>query len=156
MTDENLLMKLKIERIVLKDLSFEAPLGQSVFIGEWQPDIDLSLNLHSDRLGQNVWEVVITATVTAKVQAGVAYVIEVQEAGVFNVPSLKGEYLKRALQIEAPGLIFPYLREAVDAVSARGGFPPVNMLPFDFQAQFEEANQSPSSPEDETTPPATD
>jgi len=154
MTDDNILMKLKIERIVLKDLSFEAPLGQAVFIGEWQPDINLSLNLHSDRLGQNVWEVVITATVTAKVQAGVAYVIEVQQAGVFKVHSLKGEYLKKALQIEAPGLIFPYLRETVDAVAARGGFPPVNMHPFDFKAQFEEANQPSSG--DESIPPTTD
>lgn len=129
--------KFQIERIVLRDLSFETPLGHDVFTGVWKPDYQLSLDMRNRHLANDAWEVVITATVTAKVEKGIAFAIEAQVSGVFSMPDMDRETLHRALAVEAPNLIYPYLREAVDNVAARGGFPPVNLRLFDFEARYE-------------------
>ncbi|MAF84098.1 MAG: protein-export chaperone SecB [Gammaproteobacteria bacterium] len=146
MTDEQFSRKLSIERIVLRDMSFETPMGQDVFAGTWKPDCELNLQLRNVRLAEDLWEVILTATINAKVENGVAFLIEAQQAGVFKVPDLEPESLSRALAIEAPNLIYPFLRESVDNMAARGGFPPVNLQLFDFEARYaamiEKANRS--------------
>jgi len=137
MTDEEFSRNVSVVRIVLKDLSFETPMGAEVFSGEWQPDYELNLQLGNARLDADNWEVILKVTVTARVEKGVAFLIEAHEAGVFNIPGLQDEPLHRALEIEAPMLIYPYLRETVNSVAARGGFPPVNLRLFDFEARYE-------------------
>lgn len=137
MSDKQPSRKFEIERIVLKDLSFETPLGHSVFTGTWNPEFELGLDMRNVHLANDAWEIIVRATVTAKVEAGTAFVIEAEVSGVFNVPGLAREELHRMLAVEAPNLIYPYLREAVDNVAARGGFPPVNMQRFDFEAQYQ-------------------
>jgi len=138
---------LRIERIVLKDLSLETPMGQDIFTAEWQPDIKVRLDLRSQRLADGCHEVVLTATATALAEGGgTAFVIEAQQAGVFNVAGFEGEGLRRALAIDAPRLIFPYLREAVDSVATKGGFPPVGMQPPDFEAWHDGAHRPASPP----------
>ena len=136
MTDKQFSRNIEIVRIVLKDLSFETPMGQDVFTGDWQPDYSLNLQLRNTQLGDDLWEVILLATVTAKVKAGVAFLIEAHEAGVFKTQGLEGKSLSRALATEAPMLIYPYLRETVDNVAARGGFPPVSLQPYDFEARY--------------------
>ncbi|MCP4925981.1 MAG: protein-export chaperone SecB [Gammaproteobacteria bacterium] len=136
MTDEQFSRNIEIVRIVLKDLSFETPMGQDVFTGDWQPDYSLNLQLRNTQLGDDLWEVILLATVRAKVKAGVAFLIEAHEAGVFKTQGLEGKPLNRALATEAPMLIFPYLRETVDNVATKGGFPPVSLQPYDFVARY--------------------
>lgn len=137
----------RIERTVLKDLSFETPMGQDVFTREWQPTYKIRLDLNSGAIAGGLWEVVLVATVTASVESEIAYLIEAQQAGVFEAKGLaKGsEELHRLLAIEAPRLIFPYLREAVDSVTAKAGFPSIGLQQPDFEAWYADAHRSGSS-----------
>ncbi len=154
MTDEQFSRNIEVERIVLKDLSFETPMGQDVFAGEWRPDYTLQLELRQDNLGEDLWEVVLLATVTATVEAGVAFVIEAHAAGVFKTPGLVGGKSRRhALQIEAPSLIYPYLRETIDSVAIRGGFPPVSLQVYDFEARYKEIEEKLASESDTSKDP---
>lgn len=139
-----------IKRIVLKDLSFEAPMGQVVFTKDWQPDYDVRLDLRYARLADKLWEVILTATVTAKLENSIAFLIEAQKAGVFKVADLEPESLRRVLTLDAPSLIFPYLRETVDNVAVKGGFPPVGIQPPDFEASYENADPAETSSGGET------
>lgn len=149
MIDEQPARDLSVERIVLKDLSFETPMGQDVFTREWQPEYKVRLDLRRDGLAEKLWEVVLTVTVTASLESEIVFVLEVQQAGVFTVADLEPESLRRALAIEAPRLIFPYLREAVDSVVAKGGFPSVGLQLPDFEAWHQDANRPEMSSADE-------
>ncbi len=142
MTDKLSQMDLSIERIVLMDLSFETPMGQDVFIKKWQPDYKVKLQLRSRDLPDEQWEVVLTATVTASLEGSTAFLIEAQQAGVFKVVATDPEAVRRVLSVEAPKLIFPYLREAVDSIAGKGGFPSVRMQPADFEAWYEDARRA--------------
>ncbi len=142
MTDKLTQLDLSIERIVLLDLSFEAPMGQDVFTREWQPDYKIKLRLRSRDLPDEQWEVVLLATVTASLDDSVAFLIEAEQAGVFSVDATDPEAIRRVLSVEAPKLIFPYLREAVDGIAVKGGFPAVRMQSADFDAWYDSALQA--------------
>lgn len=141
MPDESASSSLRVERIVLKDLSFETPMGQGIFDKQWQPEYSVNLELHTAPIADNTWEVVLSATITARLAGEIAYLIEAQQAGVIELAPMDIEPRRRALAIEAPRLVFPYLRETVDSVTARGGFPAVGLQPPDFEAWFEGIDQ---------------
>jgi len=142
MTDKLTQLDLGIVRTVLLDLSFEAPMGQDVFTKEWQPDYKIKLQLRSRDLPDKQWEVVLLATVTASLDDNVAFLIEAEQAGVFSVDATDPEAIRRVLSVEGAKLIFPYLREAVDGIAVKGGFPAVCMQPADFEAWYESAIQA--------------
>jgi len=140
MNDDQTTEAFTLERIVLKDLSFETPLGQAVFDRPWKPDYAIRIDLTSHSLADNLWEVVVKATVTAKQDDDVAFLVEAHQAGVIAVPDMERERLREILMIEAPRMIFPYLRESVDNIAAKGGFPPPGLRPPDFAAWYRGSN----------------
>ena len=130
-----------LQRIFIKDMSFEVPLGAQVFTKQWQPQVHVDLNTKSDRVADDVYEVVLTVTITAKLGEETAFLVEVQQAGLFLVKGVEGEQLRRALMIMCPNILFPYARESIDSLAMRGSFPPLMLQPVNFEALYLQALQ---------------
>ncbi len=131
-----------MQRIYTKDLSFEAPGTPGVFKQQWQPKVSVDLNTNSSAIDDaGNFEVVLTITVTAKLEEETAFLIEVQQAGIFFVKGIEGEQLRRVLGTAAPNILFPYARETIDSVCVRGAFPPVMLAPVNFEALYQQALQ---------------
>lgn len=134
-----------LDRIYLKDLSFESPSSPQIFRNDWKPEVSIDLNTRSARLDADFFEVVLTLTVTAKTKVdgeegdGQGYIIEVQQGGVFSVRGIEGENLRALLGTFCPNTLFPYVREVIDSTVAKGGFPPLQLAPFNFDALYQQA-----------------
>lgn len=128
-----------IQRAYVKDVSFETPNGLQVLGNEWKPNLHLDLNTQVNRVGDAAFEVVLTVTVTVKNTDNVAYLCEVQQAGLFSIAMEDEGALKRALGTECPATLFPYAREFVSSLVSRGGFPQLVLVPVDFEALYDKA-----------------
>lgn len=129
-----------MQKIYTKDLSFESPVTPAVFTQQWQPKLSVDLNTRSGSIDEEGnFEVVLSITVTAKMDEETAFLIEVHQAGVFLVRGFQPEELKRILGTAAPNVLFPYAREAIDAICIKGGFPPLMLAPVNFEAVYQQA-----------------
>ena len=138
-----------MQRIYSKDVSFESPATPSVFTKQWQPKINVDLNTKSNKIDdKGNYEVVLTITITAKVDDETAFLVEIQQAGIFLVSGFNDGDLARVLGTAAPTILFPYAREAIDALCIKGGFPPVMLAPVNFDALYQQAlaQQAQNSP----------
>ena len=126
----------EIQRIYVKDLSFEAPNTPHTFNEEWKPEVQLNLETKSTRLQDDLHEVVlsITANVTSKDKP--AFLVEVYQAGIFKVSNLPSEQLHHTLGSFCPNILFPYAREAISDLVVRGGFPQLLLAPVNFDALY--------------------
>ncbi|HKJ77349.1 MAG TPA: protein-export chaperone SecB [Gammaproteobacteria bacterium] len=125
-----------IQRVYTKDLSFETPNSPAVFRESWDPEVSIDMNTRSAGLEENVFEVVLTVTVTAKVGEKTAYLVEVHQGGIFGVTGFEGEALQHLLHSYCPGILFPYAREVVSDLVSRGTFPPLTLQPVNFDALY--------------------
>lgn len=125
-----------IQRVYTKDLSFETPNSPAIFQNEWNPEIKLDLDTKSNKLADDVYEVVLSLTVTAKIGEEVAFLCEVQQAGIFSIAGLTEPQLAHSLGAYCPNILFPYAREAVSNLVSRGTFPQLNLAPVNFDALF--------------------
>jgi len=125
-----------IQRIYMKDLSFETPNSPAIFQVEWQPEVKLDLDTRSQRLDEGVFEVVLSLTVTATVGDKTAFLCEVQQAGIFTIGNVADLELAHMLGAFCPNVLFPYAREAVSNLVNRGTFPQLNLAPVNFDALF--------------------
>ena len=142
MAEQPVSVTVPVERVYLKDLSFESPNAPQVFASEWKPNVHLDINTTANRIAPTRFEVVLTATLSAKLQSddtSNALIIEVQQAGVFLIEGADGLALERILAVACPDILFPYVREAVDNVAAKGTFPPFMLAPVDFPSLYEQA-----------------
>ena len=129
-----------MQRIYNKDISFESPSTPEIFKKQWQPQVNVDLNTKSNKVDdQGNFEVVLTITITAKVEEETAFLIEVQQAGIFFIAGIEGEDLRRVLGTAAPNILFPYARESIDTICVKGGFPPVMLAPVNFDALYQQA-----------------
>jgi preprotein translocase subunit SecB len=129
-----------LERIYVRDLSFESPRAPESFREQWQPQLQLDLNTRTNGLNDERYEVVLTVTVHAKSAAGqTIMIVEVQQGGVFRIRGLGEDQLRRVLATNCPGILFPYIRETIDTLVVKGGFPPLMLAPVNFDGMFEEA-----------------
>ena len=136
--------RIQVERIYLKDLSFESPQAPDIFRGEWKPDVQLDINTRANRLDGSRFEVVLTATLSARLDTDggeprTGLIVEVQQAGVFLVEGVEGPPLQQILAMACPDILFPYVRETVDNIVVKGTFPPFMLAPVDFAALYREA-----------------
>ena len=131
--------QMRLERIYLKDASFESPAAPAVFKETWQPEISLEINTRSNKVGDEHFEVVLTVTAKAETDGKTAFIIEIQQAALFLIRGLEQAALHRTLGTLCPATLFPYVREAVDSFAVRGGFPALNLAPMNFEAAYEEA-----------------
>jgi len=127
-----------IQKIYVKDISFETPNSPAAFMEEWKPAVNLDLNTNAHSIAENTYEVVLSITATVKNNDKNAYLIEVQQAGIFNVAGFKENDLGGMLGSFCPNILFPYAREVVSDLVARGGFPQMLLAPINFDALYEQ------------------
>ena len=129
-----------LQRIYTKDVSFESPSTPGIFKQAWQPSVNVDLSTKSSRVDDDGnHEVVLTLTVTAKMGEETAFLVEVQQAGIFYVVGIDGEPLRQVLATVGPNILFPYARESIDALVVKGGFPPLMLSPVNFDALYRQA-----------------
>lgn len=128
-----------LQRLYLKDLSFESPNSPGIFQGEWKPQVNMDLNTENGKLSDNQWEVSLTLTITSKVEDKTAFLIEVQQAGVFLIDGLEPQQLAQTLGAFCPNILFPYAREVVDSLVVKGSFPALMLQPVNFDAIYADA-----------------
>ena len=132
---------LGIERIYLRDLSFESPQAPGVFASEWQPQVRIEINSRAGRLGTDRFEVVLTMTLEAKSGESTVLVVELQQAGIFRIEGMDEETRRQVLGVACPNMLFPYARETVDSLVVKGTFPPFMLAPVNFDALYAEAKK---------------
>lgn len=143
----------KIQRIYLKDVSYESPQSPAVFVGNtnWQPNVQLHLNTESAKLENDLYESVLSVTATVKLEEVTAYLIEVKQAGLFLMRGFPDERLAPMLGSFCPNLLFPFAREAIASLVQKGGFPQLLLDPVNFDALYaqhvEQARQNAPAPE---------
>jgi protein translocase subunit secB len=125
-----------IQRVFLKDVSFEAPNSPDVFQQDWAPDVNLDLDTQSRELGEGIYEVVLRLTVTVKNQESSAFLCEVQQGGIFSVTGMDAPQLAHCLGAFCPNILFPYARETISSLVVKGTFPQLNLAPVNFDALF--------------------
>jgi len=125
-----------IQKIYVKDVSFETPNSPDIFTQEWKPEINLNLNSEAKQIGENVYEVVVSITVTAKLGDQTAYLCEVQQAGIFTMGGFSEEEASPMLGAFCPNILYPYAREAISSLVRKGGFPQLELAPINFDALY--------------------
>ncbi len=125
-----------IQKVFMKDMSFETPNSPAIFTKEWKPEINLQLNSNARVIGEGVQEVVVSLTVTAKLGEETAYLAEVQQAGIFNVAGFDEAQMGHMLGAFCPNVLYPFAREAIADLVGKGGFPPIYLAPVNFDALY--------------------
>jgi len=125
-----------IHKIYLKDCSFETPNSPSIFSEDWEPEVSLELRNTAKKLTPDMHEVVLSLTVTAKLEDKTAYLVEVQQAGIFLIHGFSDDDLTAMVGSYCPNLLFPYAREAVSNFVSKGGFPSFYLAPVNFDALY--------------------
>ena len=146
---------LGIERIYLRDLSFESPRAPEVFATEWKPTVELDIRTRSRRLDDERFEVVLTLTLEARSEEHAVLVVELQQAGMFRVRGMDETMRGRALAVTCPTVLFPYARETIDTLVTKGTFPAFMLAPMNFDALFTEAKTRREGRSDESLPSRT-
>lgn len=125
-----------IQRVYVKDLSYETPNTPAVFQQQWEPELTLDLNTTSTQLEAGVYEVILTVTATVNNQKTVAFLVEVKQAGIFTIQGAPDNQLDHLLNSFCPSILFPYAREAITSQVIRGSFPQLVLAPINFDALY--------------------
>ncbi len=125
-----------IEKIYIKDLSLEIPHAPDVFLSGGQPEVEVQLHNESKPVADGLYQVVLTITVTAKSGDKTMFLVEVAQAGIFQIRNAPQSDLEPLFATACPNILFPYAREAVSDVVGRAGFPPVYLAPVNFDAIY--------------------
>jgi preprotein translocase subunit SecB len=128
-----------LQRIYIKDVSFETPQGHEIFRQAWKPRVNLEMNTRHTRIDEQNFEVVLTLSVTASQDEKTAFLAEVQQAGIFFMMGVPEAQQRQVLGTVCPGILFPYAREAIDNLVVRGSFPPLMLAPVNFDALYNQA-----------------
>lgn len=136
-----------IQKVYIKDLSFETPHSPGIFTEEWKPSVNLQMSSHAQKISETGHEVVLTVTVTVKFEDKTVYLVEVQQAGIFHISKFPEEIVKQMLGIMCPNILFPFARELISDLATRGGFPQLLLSPVNFEALYAQHQQQQASQE---------
>jgi preprotein translocase subunit SecB len=125
-----------LQKIYVKDVSFETPNSPEVFTLKWEPKVEFNLSSNAQKLQENLYEVSLTTTVTVKLGEKTAYLVEVCQAGIFAMAGFDDQELGPLIGSYCPNVLFPYAREAVSDLVTKGGFPPMLLAPINFDALY--------------------
>ena len=142
MADTDATPVFNIQRMYLKDLSLEQPNAPQSLIEQGQPAVDINLTLAAQPVQDGIYEVSVTATVTAKINDKTLFLIEAKQAGIFEIRNIPEDQMEGILGIVCPQMVYPYLRAIVSDMCTRAGFPPVLLTEVNFQAMFEASQQA--------------
>ena len=130
--------QLSLQKVYIKDASFEVPGAPQIFQEQGQPQVQLNLSQQVGTLANDIYEVVLTVTVTCKLADKTAYLAEVQQAGVFGMSGFDNVNRDAVLATYCPNVLFPYARQVVSDLIQNGGFPPFLLQPINFEALYAE------------------
>ncbi len=125
-----------IQKIYTKDMSFETPNTPQIFTEKWEPTVDFNLGSNVQTLENGLYEIALTVTITVKSEDKTAYLVEINQAGIFTLIGFSNEELSPMLGSFCPNILFPYAREAVSDLVAKGGFPQLILAPVNFDALY--------------------
>lgn len=125
-----------IEKLYVKDLSVEVPNAPEIFLEREAPQINIQLNTSGRGVGEGIYEVVLTVTVTAKVGEKNVFLVEVGQAGVFRIQNVPEDQMEPLIAVACPNILFPYAREAVSDAVSRAGFQPIVLQPVNFEGMY--------------------
>ena len=128
-----------IEKLYVRDISFESPNAPAIFNETGKPELQLSLNQKVQRLSDTAYEVLLGVTLTCTAEEKTAYVVEVQQGGVFTLSGLEPQAIDGLLSTQCPNILFPYVRNLVSELIQAGGFPPFFLQPINFDALYAES-----------------
>jgi preprotein translocase subunit SecB len=139
--------QLVLQKVYIKDASLEIPLAPQVFTRQWQPQLDVQVTSALLPLNTDQHQVLLSVTVTAKLEQDVAFLAEVQQAGIFLIKGAADDAeRRRVLSTECLTILFPFVREAVSDLVQRGGFPQLLLQPIDFAALYDEHQRKSQAP----------
>jgi len=130
-----------IEKLYVKDLSLEIPNAPQIFLERDAPQVDVQLQTEGKSLQEGIYDVVLSITVTAKIGERTVFLVEVAQAGIFQIRNVPEGDLDPILGIACPNILFPYAREVVSDAVTRAGFPPVVLNPMNFEALYQQRQQ---------------
>jgi preprotein translocase subunit SecB len=125
-----------IERIYTKDLSLENPGAPQSFQLTEPPQVEVGMRTRGEQISQDVYEFVLTLTVTATIAGKTLFLVETSQAGVFAIRGVAADQLQPLMAINCPNVLFPYAREAIADATMRAGFPPIHLAPINFEALY--------------------
>lgn len=139
-----------LQKLYVKDVSFETPNSPEIFTNKWEPKVEFNLASNAQNLQEDLYEVGLTVTVTVKLEDKTAYLVEVCQAGIFTLTGFSEQELGPMIGSFCPNILFPYAREAVSDLVIKGGFPPMLLTPVNFDALYmqhvqQTQQQSPAS-----------
>ncbi len=132
--EESVTTQLKIEKIYLKDVSFEVPNSPKIFTSKVDPEVKFNIATKNKQIGPENYEVVLSTTLQATHEEQVAFLAEIQQAGIFTVTGLPENAMQKLLDVYCPGVLYPYAREAISEIVQKGGFPQLLLQPVNFEA----------------------
>ena len=130
--------KFEIQKVYVKDLSFETPNSPKIFTEKWNPKTDVHIQTENNKLDEKIYEVAIVVTVTATQDDTTAFLVEVKQAGIFFIENFPEEQQKQLLGSYCPNILFPFARETVAEMVAKGGFPQLLLNPVNFDALYQQ------------------
>jgi preprotein translocase subunit SecB len=134
-----------IEKIYVKDLSLEIPNAPHIFLDREVPEINMQLSTQGGCIEGDIYEVMLTITVTSRIKEKTVFLIEAHQAGIFRIRNVPGNDIDPVLGIVCPNILFPYLRETVSDTVVRAGFPPVILNPVNFEVIYHQKKQQTES-----------
>lgn len=125
-----------IEKLYVKDLSVEVPHAPEVFLEQESPEVEIQLNTSGRTVGEGVFDVVLTVTVTAKLAEKTMFLVEAGQAGVFRILNVPDEQIEPLIAVACPNVLFPYAREVISDAIVRAGFQPIVLQPVNFEGMY--------------------
>jgi preprotein translocase subunit SecB len=129
---------LYIQRIYIKDLSLEIPEAPQVFCEECEPTVHLDLHIKHAPLGNDFFDVIVSITVTATHKEKTVFLVEVQQCGIFHIAGFDPKEQDYILNVHCPSVLFPYARELISNTITRASFPPLHLVPINFEMLYKQ------------------
>lgn len=142
--DKQVEVQFSLERIYVKDISYEAPGVPRVFLEPAAPQLNVQIGIQHElfNAAENLHQVVLSVSANARHDDKSIFLVEVQQAGLFRVNGVSGELLEKTLEISCPYILLPFAREAVSDLVSKGGLPQLLVNPINFEALYEQKRAS--------------
>ncbi len=141
---------LELQKFYLRDVSFEAPGVPQVFQKKWDTNLNLELNTSHRKISDNIYEVSLKLSAKVELQDETAFLVEVDQAGVFNIINFEAQQLNHMLNSYCPNILFPYAREVITDLTMKGGFPPLILAPINFDGLYMQKLEEAQAKEQDT------
>ncbi|MBT7950190.1 MAG: protein-export chaperone SecB [Gammaproteobacteria bacterium] len=140
-----------LQKIYVKDISFEIPHSPMVFQEEWEPTVNMDIANTASKVADDIYEAVLSVTLTVTSAEKTMYLIEAQQAGIFHIAGLPNDAINKMLATTCPNIIFPFVRELISDMVMRGGFPQLLLAPVNFDALYAQKAEQEAAQQDKAT-----